>query len=131
MRRERGRRALEQRAPAHSAKDVEVEEVHAAEDEQDRADLGAEVLDQFLQARRLRSVPQGERDVADIDQVEADEKQVIDGIRERLIAVKGIDEKDAAIFVEGVRDPGGEGGADDEVEGVRGDGVVLGMFLVL
>jgi hypothetical protein len=96
---------VEHRAPAHFAEDVEIEEVHPAEDEEHRADLGAEVFDHLLEACGLGAVFEGERHVADIDEIKADEEEVIDGIGERLVTVEGIDEKDASIFCEGCGRP--------------------------
>jgi hypothetical protein len=120
-----GRRgAVEEGAFAHLGEDVKVEEVHGAEDEEDGADLGAERLKQALEIRGLVAVFQGERDVADIDEVEADDEEVIDGIGKAFVAVKSIDQKEASVLMERAGDPDGKGDADEEVEAVGGNDVV-------
>ena len=119
---------MQQRAFPHLREDVEIEEVHAAENEQHSSDLGAEDFEHFLKIRGFVAVFQGERHVADVDQVETNDEQVIDGIGQRFIPVEGIDEEEPAVLVQRPRDPNSEGDADDEVEGVGSDDVVHSWF---
>jgi len=107
------------RAVAHPREDIEVEEVHCAKDQQHSAEFHAE---EFHRARAVfRTDPklQGKRDEADVDQVEADHEEVVDGIGKGLVAVKGVYEEDSAVFVEGAGNPDGDGDRNEEVGGVR------------
>ena len=75
---------------------------------------------------------QGEGDEADVDQVKADDEEMIDGIGERFVAMKGVDEEDAAVFVEGAGDPDGDGDRNEEVSGVGvDDDIHIRSFLML
>src|SRR5437870_2266075 len=67
----------QQRALPHVREHAQVEEVHRAEDEQYESDLGAEELDGLLQRVRLVAVFQRQRDVADVDEIEADDQQMV------------------------------------------------------
>ncbi len=118
---------MEQRALPHLREDVEVEEVHATEDEQHGTDLGAQRLDQLLHIGRLVAILQREGDVADINEIEADDEQMIDRVGQRLIAVKGIDKEETAILVQRAGDPDGEGHADEEIKNVGDDNVDHGF----
>ena len=51
---------------------------------------------------------QRQTDVTQIDQVKAHHQQVIDRVSQGLIAVKNVHQKDAAVFVQRVRDPDGQ-----------------------
>ena len=105
-------------APAHAAEDEEVEEVHPAKDEKHHADLYRQGFNALLSC--CDGVPelQGQSNVAEVDQVKTDDEQVIDRIGEGFVAVEDVDEKDAAIFVEGAGDPDGQGDADSQVNHV-------------
>src|SRR5690349_6448656 len=70
------------RALAPFRDDEDVEEVHRAEHEQHEADLRAQEFDGFLRRDRLVAELQRERHVAHVDQVKADDEQVIDGVGE-------------------------------------------------
>ena len=110
-----GGSALQQRAATHLREDVEIEKVHGAEHEQHYADFAAQHFEHSLQVRRLLRLAQSEGHVADVDQVKSDPEKVIDGIGQRFIAVKGIDQEEASILVQRPRHPDGQGDADDEV----------------
>ena len=119
------------RSVAHAGEDVEVEEVHHAKDQEDAADFGAEDFHRGGSVVRTDAEFQREGDEADVDEVEADDEEVVDGIGEGLVAVKGVHEKDAAVFVEGAGDPDGDGDRNEEVGGVGvDDDVHIRSFLV-
>jgi hypothetical protein len=117
-----------QSAFAHLGEDGEVEEVHAAEHEEDESDLGAEGLEGFLGVGGAAAVFQGEADVADVDEVKADDEKVIDGIGQLLVPKEAVDKEDASVFVEGAGDPDGEGDTDGEVGEISGDEPVHRSF---
>ena len=54
------------------------------------ANLGAERFQRFLRVPRRDAEPQCERDEADIDQIEPDDEEVVDRIRERRVPVEAI-----------------------------------------
>ena len=71
--------------------------MHRAQDQQDEADLGAEDLDGLGQVGGLRPVLQGQRDVADVDQVEPDGQQVVDRVGQRLVVQERVDQEDPPV----------------------------------
>ena len=95
--------------------------MHHAEDEQNDSDLVAEDLDRADQIDRLLIGPQNERDVPDVDEVEADHQKMIHGIGERVVAVKRVEEKDTAVTVQRVCDPDGHGQSDGQVDEIALD----------
>ena len=90
--------------------------MHDAEDKENDADLMAENLDRFHQIARFLIGAQHERDVANVDQIEADHQQMIDGIGKGVIAVKCIEKKNAAATMQRVCDPHGDGETDCQVD---------------
>src|ERR1041385_8436003 len=80
-------------APAHATEDEQVEEVHAAEHDQNHADLDRERFHCFLRREDDVAELQRQADVAEVDEIEADDEQVIDRIGEGFVAVKDVDEK--------------------------------------
>ncbi len=57
---------------------------------------------------------------------------MVHGVGEGLVAVKCVDEEDAAVFVEGAGDPNGDGDRNEEVGGVRvDDDIHIRSFLML
>src|SRR6476659_6491941 len=96
-------------AAAPATKKEQVKEVHATEHDQYHADLDGQCFHRFL--RGSDDVPefQGHADVPEVDQVEADDEQVIDRIGEGFVAVEDVNQKHAAVFVEGAGDPNRQG----------------------
>ena len=89
--------------------------MHRSQDEQHDANLGAERLEHALQRLGFFAVLHREAYVADIDEVKADDEQVIDRVGEGFIPMEGIDEEKSSIFVECSGDPNGEPDADCEI----------------
>src|SRR5258707_15397050 len=111
-----------QRSPAaHAAEDQQVKEMHSAQDQQHSADFNGQSLNAFLGRNDLVTELQRQTDKAEIDEIEAHYQQVIDGISQRFVAMKDIDQKDAAVFVQRVRDPDGERNADGQVNQISCD----------
>jgi hypothetical protein len=110
-----------QRPFPHSAKDREVEEMHSAEHQQNSADLGAQGLDGLLRISGDGAVFQSQCDIADIDEIETHDQEMIDGISEALVSKKTIHEENATVFMQRASDPDGEANADGEVSNVGDD----------
>src|SRR6185295_18124143 len=88
-----------------------------------------EQLDRGLHVHRHLRELEGEGHVTDVDQVEADDEQVVDGVGQRLVAVEGIHEEDPAVAMERARHPHGERDADGHVDQIAPDGVGIGSHL--
>src|SRR5215216_634284 len=105
-------------APPHAAEDKQVEEVHPAEDEKHQTYLYGQGFNALFRCGNDVAELQGQADVAEVDEVKADDEQVIDRVGEGFIAVEDVDEEDATVFVEGTGDPDGQGDADSQVNQV-------------
>jgi len=101
-----------------------VEEVHSTQHENDDAKLGRDVLDAFHDVGWLRAHTQEEQDEAEVDQVEADQQEVIHRVGQLLLAGKGFDEKEPTVLVERARDPDRHPETDEEVRGVDAQGCI-------
>lgn len=99
--------------------------MHAAEDEQDDADLAAEVLDDLLRVGGWDIGLEREADVTEINQVKANDEEMVDRIGHRLVSAEDIDEEDASVLMQSLRDPDGERDADGEVDEVEPDGWIV------
>jgi len=113
-----GRMILALGASSHATEDEKIEEVHPAEDEEHHANLYRQGFNALFRGIDDVAEFQGQADVTEVDQVEADDEQVIDRIGEGLVAVKDIHEKHTAVFVEGSGDPDGQRDAEGEVNQV-------------
>lgn len=107
-------------AAAHAAEDEEVEEVHRTKHYQHHSNLDGESLNALLCVVDCVAKLESQGNVTEIDEVEADYQQVIDGVGQRLVAVEDIHQKDAAILVERARYPDGQGDANRQVNQVSG-----------
>src|SRR5882724_8216142 len=108
------------RVASHTAEDKEIKEMHSAEDEQHHADFYRERLDALFGGFDGVAELEGQTDVAEVDEIEADDEQVIDGVGQGVIAMEDVNEKDAAIFVERTTYPDGQRDAEGEVNQVCG-----------
>ena len=105
-------------ATSHAAEDEQVKEVHPAEDEEHQAYFDGQRFNALFRCGDGVAELQGQADVTEVDEIEADDEQVIDGVGEGFIAVKDVDEEDPSVFVEGASDPDGQGDTDSEVNQV-------------
>src|SRR5205085_10799353 len=80
LRRDRRRHAMKQTAPAHFGKHQQIEKMHAAQNEQDDPDLAAQKLKHFSQIGWGAGLFQSERDVADVNQIESDDEQMVNRV---------------------------------------------------
>ena len=87
-------------AAADSREDIEVEEVHAAEDQQDHSHFVAEKFDGGTGGVNDLRGFEGEGDEPDVDQVEADDQQMIDGVGQFAVAMECVDQENGSALVE-------------------------------
>lgn len=97
--------------------------MHAAEDEDDGTDLEAEDLYEFAGIGYCVGDAEGVDGIAYIDEIEADDQQIIDCLGQIEIAMEDIDEEDLAILEESAGDPNGQDDAEDEIECVGKENV--------
>src|SRR4030095_4676848 len=101
--------------------------------QQDGAHFRTKRFEYALQVRGLVAVFHGESHVADVDQVKANEQQMIERIGQSFVAVKAVYEEDAPAFVQGLRNPDGERDTNGEIGEVGPDGgihVVVSFLFV-
>lgn len=114
--------------------DVEVEEVHRAEDQQDDSDLAADRLENAFDGFRSGFEPQKQGDESDVDQIKAHHQKVVDRIGQILPAAECAEKKGPAIAVQGPGHPDGHANTEKEIDGVgdygwcHGD-VGFGLYL--
>lgn len=100
----------------HFVEIEEIEEMHSPEHQQHDPEFGAEEFQHALEIERLRSVPQGGRDEADVDEIKSDHEQMIHRIGHFFVAPKGLDEKHPPVAMERARDPDGHGDRNGQIE---------------
>jgi hypothetical protein len=98
--------------------------VHHAEDQQHHAELGRQGLEDAPGVGDGAVAVEVERDEAEVDEVEADHQEVVDGIGELLVPVQHVGEEDPPVAAERAGDPDGQGDADDQVDDVGDDRAV-------
>jgi hypothetical protein len=105
--------------------------VHAAQDQQHHANLGAEDFDCLLERLHRLLEFEGQAHVTNVDQVEYNHQQVVDRIRERLPASESVHQEDAAVFVKSPGDPDGQGDAQGQLNRVSQNDGIHGVPLVV
>ncbi|GAA3115507.1 hypothetical protein GCM10017687_30990 [Streptomyces echinatus] len=98
--------------------------MHRAEHQQDHAQLGREGLEDAAGVLDRLVVAQVQGDEAEVDEVEADDQQVVDGVRELLVAVQDVGQEDPAVAAERAGHPDGQRDADGQVYDIGDDGAV-------
>ena len=106
---------------ASASEEVDVEEVHRAKDEKHDSDFIGKSLEDILGIHHRLSHFEVESDEADVDEVEANDEEVVDAIGHVFVIAKALHEKDATVFVEGFGDPNRQWNGNQEVEGVGED----------
>jgi hypothetical protein len=86
-------------------KDKQIEKVHTAQNEQHQTDLVRQNLDAGPGVRHFTADLEREADVPEIDQVEPDHEQMVDGVRERRVTVENLDKEYSSILVKRSSDP--------------------------
>src|SRR4051794_40941483 len=111
-------------APAEGVQAPHVGEVHDTDHEGDSTDLGRQQLHDTAAGLDLVGRGHEEGDVAEVQQVEADDQQLVDGVSQSVVAVEYVDQEDLAVPAKGPSHPNGERHGDGEVQQVREDGQV-------
>ncbi len=88
LRRDWWRHPLQKGASAHFGEDEDVEEMHAAEHEHHYADFTTDCLKHSAEICGRNALSQSKRDVADIDEIKANNEQMVDRIGQLFVAVK-------------------------------------------
>src|SRR4051794_4925485 len=101
-----------------------VGEVHDTDHQSDTTDLGRQQLHDTAAVIDLVGRRHKERDVAEVQQVEADDQQLVDGVSQSVVAVEDVDQEDLTVPAKGPGHPNGERHGDGEVQQVREDGQV-------
>src|SRR5690242_681530 len=99
--------------------------MHQAQIQQHDAQLVAVQLDGLPESQRILGCSQGIGHVADINEIEADDQQVVHGIGQFLLAMEGVDEEYPPAPVQGSGDPDRDRNADHEVDEVAVNDVHL------
>ena len=99
----------------HAGKNEEVDKVHAAENQQDGTDLGAQGFEHSLRVNWIFTGLECQDDIAKIDEVKADNQEMIDGIGQGLVAMACVNEEDPPVFMECSCDPDGKRDGDNDI----------------
>jgi len=103
---------------------MHVEEVHAAEDQEDLSDLHGQQLDGSLQADDRRG-PQSQAREPEVHQVKPDEQEVVDGVGSNRVVVEGVQQERAPVLVQRVSHPDGQRDTQGKVEEIGVDHIGL------
>lgn len=100
-----------------------VEEMHATEYQDDSPHLNAELFYQVAYVRNI--IRDGERiyGIADVHEIESYEQQVVDGIRQLLVAMEDVDKKDLPVAEQGTSHPDGEDERKNKISDVADEDV--------
>src|SRR6266481_8879232 len=131
LRRNWGRHSLQKCAPSHFRKHQNVEEVHDAKHEHDHANLATDRFEHFANICGSDALLQCQRYVADIDKVEANDKKVVDRVRQSFVAAERINQENAPVLMQRLRDPDGERNAQRDVNNISPNYWSHGSFLSL
>ena len=110
---------LQQGSFTQLEEDDHIEEMHPPEYQDDGARLETELFDELPRIAYRELDPKGIDGIAQVDEIEPHEEQVVDGLRQFLVAVEDVDEKDLAIPEQGMRYPDGENDGDQEIKRVE------------
>ena len=76
---------------ADKRKHHQVKTVHCAQDDHHQADLRREKFNRLVQVARPGSVIECQGHVAEVDQIETDNQQIVDGVGDAFVAMKAGD----------------------------------------
>src|SRR6476660_1229881 len=131
LRRNWRRHSLQKCTPSHFRKHQDVEEVHDAKHKHDHANLATDRFEHFANICGSDALLQGKRYVADIDKVEAYDKKVIDRIGQSFVAAERVNQENAPVLMQRLRDPDGQRNAQRDVNNVSPNYWSHGSFLSL
>ncbi|ELP63452.1 hypothetical protein STRTUCAR8_06944 [Streptomyces turgidiscabies Car8] len=104
--------------------------MHDTEHQQHDPELGRERLEHLPGGADVPVPAQIEGDEPEVDEIEADDEQMVDGIGELLVPPQHIGDEDPPIAAEGARHPDGQPDADQQVDDVCDDCEVHVFVLV-
>lgn len=108
---------------AQLEKNEHIEEMHAAEYQDDGPYLDAK---RFYQLAYLRNIIRNSEriyGIADVHEIEPYEQQVVDGIRQFLVTMEDVDKKDLSVAEQCTGHPDGEDKRKDEIDEVADEDV--------
>jgi len=114
---------LQQGSFAQLEEDDHIEEMHPPEYQDDGARLETELFDELPRIVYGEFDPEGIDGVAQVDEIESYQEQVVDGLRQFLVAVEDINEKDLAIPKQRTCYPDGKNHGDQEIKRVKQENV--------
>ena len=100
---------------ADAIEDVQIEEVHAAEYEQNKSDFERQVFDCTLDTKNFGANLKVECDVAQIDEIESYHEKLIDRTRQPFVSAEGIFQKGLPVFEKSPGYPYRQSYADQQV----------------
>lgn len=100
-----------------------IEEVHNPEDKDDRAHFDAEYLDQLAGIGDIFRDGEGTYCVADVDQIESNQQEIVNRTGQCSIAVENIYEKDFSVAKKSAGYPDGQSDGEGEIKAVGADDV--------
>jgi hypothetical protein len=100
-----------------------IEEVHNTEDKDDGSYLDTEYLDELPAIGDILRDGEGTYCVTDVDQIESNQQEVVNGISQCGIAVENIYKKDLPVAEKSAGYPDGQRDGKDEVKAVGGNNV--------
>ena len=89
---------MQERALTHFRKDKEIEEVHGAKHDEHPANLYRQRFNPLLSIVDDVAEFEGHCYVAEVDEVKADDEEVVDRIRESFVSVENVNQENASIF---------------------------------
>jgi len=97
--------SVEFRAAVDAVEEEEIEEMHSAQNKEHEPDFPRQRFDALRGVFGILAYFQRQTDITEINQVKPDDEQMIDRIGERFVAVKDVNQKNPAVFMQGLRDP--------------------------
>ncbi|WP_460493464.1 hypothetical protein [Dactylosporangium cerinum] len=94
--------------------------MHPAEDEQHQAELPGEGLHRRAAVRQRLADLQCHRDIAEVEQVEADDEEMVDGLGEAFVGERVVEEH-LPVLEQRPRHPDGEDDAHRQVDQIRAE----------
>jgi hypothetical protein len=100
-----------------------IEEVHNTEDKDDGSHLNTEYFDELPGIGDILRDGEGTNCVTDVDQIEPNQQEIVNGISQGGIAVENIYEKDLPVAEKSAGYPNGQSDGQDKVKAVGGNNV--------
>jgi hypothetical protein len=95
-----------------------VEEMHAAEYQDNGPHFDAQLLYQLPYVQDIIRNAERIHGIADVHEIKSDQQQVVDGIRQLLVAMEDVDKKDLSVAEQCPGYPDSKNERKDEIDGV-------------